>query len=121
MFPCKDSTLNNSLGNAIFPSQRLVTTSASFTHSNWITLSYSSSPKHKRVCFLNVSLTSVCNNLEHGLVTWSKCTKLTIFKIFFEMFFLEIFLNNIPYKYSGQLFLTIIPYIYYNYNNIIMN
>ena len=28
MFPCKDSTLNNSLGNAIFPSQRLVTTSA---------------------------------------------------------------------------------------------
>ena len=29
MFPCKDSTLNNSLGNAIFPSQRLVTTSAS--------------------------------------------------------------------------------------------
>ena len=29
MFPCKDSTLNNSLGNAIFPSQRLVTTSVS--------------------------------------------------------------------------------------------
>ena len=51
----------------------------------------------------------------------SKCTKLTTFNTFFLMFFLEIFLKNIPYKYSGQLFLTIIPYIYYNYNNIIMN
>ena len=52
---------------------------------------------------------------------WSKCTKLTTFNTFFKMFFLEIFLKNIPYKYSGQLFLTIIPYIYDNYNNIIMN
>ena len=55
------------------------------------------------------------------MIARSKCTKLTTFNTFFKMFFLEIFLKNIPYKYSGQLFLTIIPYIYYNYNNIIMN
>ena len=40
-------TLNNSFANIIIPSQKLVTMSASFTHSNWITLSYYSSPKHK--------------------------------------------------------------------------
>ena len=36
-----------------------------FTHSNCITLSYYSSPKHNE-WFLNDPLTSVCSNLEHG-------------------------------------------------------
>ena len=38
-----------------------------FTHSNWITLSYYSSPKHKESASVNASLTSVHSNLEHGL------------------------------------------------------
>ena len=46
MFPCKDSTLNNSLGNAIFPNQRLLTTSVSLRTQTGLQ-SYSSSPKHK--------------------------------------------------------------------------
>ena len=41
-----------------------------FTHSNWITLSYYSSPKHKSLLhrFQYASLTSVHYNSEHGLV-----------------------------------------------------
>ena len=48
-------------------SKSLVTTE--FMHSNWITLSYYSSPKHKSLLhrFWCASLTSVHNNLEHGL------------------------------------------------------
>ena len=40
-------TLNSSFSNITIPSQRLVTTSASLRTETWITLSYSSSPKHK--------------------------------------------------------------------------
>ena len=68
MFQCKDTTLNNSLGNTIFPSQRLVTMSASLrtqTGLHCLILQVLT----QRVCFLNVSLTSVRKNLEHGLVT----------------------------------------------------
>ena len=68
MFPCKDSTLNNSLGNAIFPSQRLVTTSASLRTQTGLH-SLILQVLNTGVCFLNVSLSSVCNNLEHGLAT----------------------------------------------------
>ena len=45
-----------------------------FTHSNWILLSYYSSP-NTRVWFLNIwytSLTSVHSNLEHGLAILTK-------------------------------------------------
>ena len=38
-----------------------------FIHSKCIMLSYYSSPKHKRVCFLDIWYTSVHINLEHGL------------------------------------------------------
>ena len=60
--------LNNSLGNAIFPSQRLVTTSASlralkldYTVLFFQVLNIKSLPP-------NDSVTSVVTNLEHGLV-----------------------------------------------------
>ena len=68
MFPCKDSTLNNSLGNAIFPSQRLVTMSASL-HTQTGLHCLILQVLNTKSLLLNVPLTSVRNNLEHGLVT----------------------------------------------------
>ena len=47
MFPCKDSTLNNSLGNAIFPSQRLVTMSVSLRTQTGLHCLILQVPKHK--------------------------------------------------------------------------
>ena len=44
-----------------------------FTHSNWIMPSYYSSPKHKRVCSPNASLTSVHSNLKHWLAILTEC------------------------------------------------
>ena len=67
-FPHIHITLNNSLGNTIIPSQRLVTTSASLRTQTGLC--------HLILQVLNIksllpngSVTSVCNNLEHGLVT----------------------------------------------------
>ena len=68
MFPCKDSTLNNSLGNAILPSQRLVTTSASLRTQTGLHCLILQVLNTKSL-LLNVPLTSVHKNLEHGLVT----------------------------------------------------
>ena len=66
MFPCKDSTLNNSLGNAIFPSQRLVTTSASLRTQTGLHCLILQVLNTKSL-LLNCS-PHFCN-LEHGLVT----------------------------------------------------
>ena len=73
MFPCKDITLNNSLVNTIiFPSQRLVTTSANLRTQTvlhclilWVLNIKSLFPK----CLSTILFTSVVTNLEHGLVT----------------------------------------------------
>ena len=48
-----------------------------FTHSNCITLSYYSSPKHKESASINTSLTSVHSNLEHGLAILTESFSLT--------------------------------------------
>ena len=71
MFPCKDSTLNNSLGNTIFPSQRLVTTSASLrtqTGLRHLILQVLNIKSLFPNCLNTIPFTSVCKNLECGLV-----------------------------------------------------
>ena len=72
MFPCKDITLNNSLGNTIFPSQRLVTMSVSLRTQTvlhclilWVLNIKSLFPN----CLNTILFTSVRSNLEYGLVT----------------------------------------------------
>ena len=73
MFPCKDITLNNSLGNTIiFPSQRLVTMSASLrtqTGLHCLILQVLNIKSLFPNCLNTILFTSVVTNLEHGLVT----------------------------------------------------
>ena len=65
-FPHKSITLNHSLSDLIISSQRLVTMSVSLcTQTRQPNLSVQ--VLNIRVNFLNVSLTSVHSNLEHGL------------------------------------------------------
>ena len=71
-FPNICITLNNSLGNLLIRVQTCNNVSE-FTHTNWITKSYHSSPKHKESACINTSLTSVHSNLEHGLVILTEC------------------------------------------------
>ena len=68
MFPCIDSTLNNSLSNLIISSQRLVTTSASLRTQTGLHCRILQVLNRKSL-LLNVPPTSVCNNLEHGLAS----------------------------------------------------
>ena len=64
--PHKSITLNHSLSNLIISSQRLITISVSLR--TWTVLPcLIIQVLNTRVWFLNVSLTSVHSNLEHGL------------------------------------------------------
>ena len=67
-----DVTLNNSLGNTVIPSQRLVTMSANLRTQTGLCCLILQVLNIKSLfpnCLNTILFTSVCNNLEHGLVT----------------------------------------------------